>query len=132
LEAIAAYAADVGDLSKAVEKDFAFGNNACHAITPQWNTRRYIGTYLADRAALFEGTAREKVQEAATRYHDAYGAWVVFDDQLGQRFVHKYGGNQAEGWADPARRTKGSEAISAALEHERAAVALLRDILTRW
>jgi hypothetical protein len=129
-EAIAAYAEDVGDLSKTVEKDFTFGNNACHAITPQWGTRRYIGTYLANRAALFEGSARERMQEAADRYHDAHAAWVVFDDQLGQRFVHKHGGVQKEGWADPARRAEGSAAIYAALEHEKAAVASLREALS--
>jgi hypothetical protein len=128
--AIAAYAADLADLSKTLEEDFGFGNNACHAITPQWNTRRYIGTYLADRADLFEGAAREKVQEAAARYYDAYEAWVVFDELLGQRFVHQHGGEQKEGWADPARRAKGSDAVYAALEHEKAAVAALRAALT--
>ena len=129
-EAIAAYAADVGDLAKTVEKDFTFGNNACHAITPQWNTRRYIGAYLADKAVLFEGDARERMQKAADCYYDARAAWVVFDEQLGQRFVHKFGGNQAEGWADPARRAKGAAAIITALEHEKAAVVLLREALS--
>jgi hypothetical protein len=129
-EAIAAYAADVGDLSKTVEEDFTFGNNACHAITPQWGTRRYIGAYLADKAALLKGAARERIQEAAARYHDAHAAWIVFDEQLGQRFVRKYGGKQAGGWADPARRGKGSAAIYAALEHEKAAVASLREALS--
>jgi hypothetical protein len=129
-EAIAAYAADVDDLAKTVEDDFAFGNNACHAITPQWGTRRYIGAYLADRAALFEGAARERMQEAAARYHDAHAAWVIFDEQLGQRFVRKHGAVQSEGWADPARREKGSSAICAALEHEKAAVDSLRKALS--
>jgi hypothetical protein len=129
-EAIAAYAADVGDLSKTVETDFTFGLNACHAITPQWGTRRYIGTYLADRAALFEGTVRERIQDAAARYHDAHAAWVAFDEQLGQRFVHKHGGDQDEGWADPVRRSKGSAAVYAALEHEKAAVDLLCQALS--
>lgn len=46
LEAIAAYARDLGDMSLTVEKDFDWGNNACHAITPQWNTRRHIAVYL--------------------------------------------------------------------------------------
>jgi hypothetical protein len=113
-----------------LEKDFTFGNNACHAITPQWETRRYIGDYLASKAALFQGSAGERMQEAAARYHDAHAAWVVFDEQLGQRFVRKYGGKQAEGWADPARRAKGSAAIYAALEHEKAAVASLREALS--
>ena len=46
LDAIAAYARDLGDMSLTVEKDFDWGNNACHAITPQWNTRRHIAVYL--------------------------------------------------------------------------------------
>jgi hypothetical protein len=129
LEAIAAYAVDVGDLSKTVEKDFAFGNNGCHAITPQWNTRRYIGVYLAERAPLLAAGARELVQEAAAHYHDAHAAWVVFDEQLAQRFVRQYGGDQDQGWADPAQRTKGSATIYAALEHERAALAALPEAL---
>jgi len=129
-QAIAAYAADVADLSKTVEQDFTFGNNACHAITPQWNTRRYIGEYLANKAPLFEGPTQECMQAAAARYHDAHAAWVVFDEQLGQRFVHEYGGNQDEGWADPARRAKGSAAVYAALDHEKAAVASLREALS--
>ena len=58
LEAIAAYAGDVGELSRTLKKDFTFGNNACHAITPQWVTRRYIARFLEDRAPLFEGHAR--------------------------------------------------------------------------
>jgi hypothetical protein len=129
-EAIAAYASDLGDLSKTVEKDFTFGNNACHAITPQWGTRLYISTYLADRAKLFGGTARERIQEAARRYHDAWASWVVFDELLGQRLVKKYGGEQKEGWADPDRRAKGSAAVYTALEHEKAAVALLSQTLS--
>lgn len=129
-EAIAAYAADVGDMSKTVEQDFTFGNNACHAITPQWNTRRYIGEYLAGKAALFGGATRERMQKAAVHYREAHAAWVVFDEQLGQRYVHKHGGVQQEGWADPARRGKGSAAIYAALEHEKAAVASLREALS--
>ncbi len=129
-EAIAAYAADVGDLSKTVEKDFTFGNNACHAITPQWGTRRYIGAYLAEKAPLFEGPTQERIQEAAGRYREAHASWVVFDEQLGQRYVHQYGGVQAEGWADPARRGVGSAAIYAALDHEKAAVTALRQALS--
>jgi hypothetical protein len=129
-EAIAAYAADLGDMSKTVEEDFTFGNNACHAITPQWGTRRYIGDYLADKAALFQGVVVERMREAAARYHDAHAAWIVFDDQLGQRFVRKHGGKQEEGWADPERRAKGSDAVYAALEHEEAAVASLREALS--
>jgi hypothetical protein len=117
-------------MSKTVEEDFTFGNNACHAITPQWGTRRYIGDYLADKAALFEGVVVERMREAAARYHDAHAAWVVFDDQLGQRFVRKHGGKQEEGWADPERRAKGSDAVYAALEHEKAAVAALRGALS--
>jgi len=112
------------------EEDFTFGNNACHAITPQWGTRRYIGAYLADKAALYEGAARERMREAAARYHDAHASWIVFDEQLGQRFVRKHGGKQEEGWADAARRAKGSAAIYAALEHEKAAIAALREALS--
>ena len=129
-EAIAAYAADVGDLSKTLKDDFTFGNNACHAITPQWGTRRYIGAYLADRVGLFDGVARERIEEAAARYHDTHAAWIAFEDQLGQRFVHKHGGNQEEGWAAPARRAKGSAAIYATLERERATVASLREAVS--
>jgi hypothetical protein len=104
-EAIAAYAADVGDLHKTVEADFTFGNNACHAITPQWGTRRYIGAYLADKAALLKGAARERMQEAAARYHDAHAAWVVFDEQLGQRFVQSTAASNRV--AGPTRRAAG-------------------------
>lgn len=128
-EAIAAYAADLGDMTKTVTEDFTFGNNACHAITPQWGTRRYMGAYLADKAPLFEGPARQRIEGAARHYRAAHDAWVVFDEQLGQRYVHKYGGKQEEGWADPARRQKGSAAVYAALEHEKAAVAALRQAL---
>ena len=55
---------------------------------------------------------------------------LIDDEQLGQRFVHKHGGVQGEGWADPARRAKGSAAICAALEHEKAAVVSLREALS--
>jgi hypothetical protein len=128
-EAIEAYAGDLGDLCKTLEGDFTFGNNACHAITPQWNTRGYIGAYLADRASLSEGAARTGVEEAAAHYRDAHASWSLFDKLLGQRYVHEHGGDQRVGWADPDRRKRASQAVYSALEHEKAAVVALREAL---
>jgi hypothetical protein len=131
LEAIEAYARDLSDMSLTVEKDFDWGNNACHAITPQWTTRRHIATYLAQQAALFEEPARAHILEAASGYEAADAAWIVFDEQLGQRFVNQYGGKQKEGWADAERRKKGSNAVYRALANERAALAALSEALAK-
>jgi len=129
-EAIEAYASDIGDTAKTLEEDFVFGNNACHAITPQWTTRRYIAAYLEDRSALFDDPARSHILEAAARYRDADASWTLFDELLGQRYVHKHGGDQKVGWADPECRKKASAGIYAALEHEKAAVVALRAALS--
>ena len=131
LEAIEAYARDLADMSLAVEEDFDWGNNACHAITPQWTTRRHIGAYLERQAALFGGPARAHILEAASGYKAADAAWTVFDEQLGQRFVRRYGGKQEEGWADPERRRRGSDAVYQALEYEKAALVALGAALGR-
>ena len=126
LEAIEAYARDLADMSLTVEEDFDWGNNACHAITPQWTTRRHIRAYLERQAPLFGEPARAHVLEAASGYKAADAEWTVFDEQLGQRFVNKYGGDQTEGWADPERRKKGSDAVYQALGYEKTALAALR------
>lgn len=128
-EAIEAYARDLGDRSKTLEDDFTFGNNGCHAITPQWNARAHIGTYLAARASLFETPARASVERAAAHYRDAHASWAVFDDMLGQRYVRKHGGDQSVGWADAGRRTRASRAVYSALAEEKEAVAALREAL---
>jgi hypothetical protein len=129
LEAIEAYASDIGDVTKTLEEDFVFGNNACHAITPQWTTRRYIAAYLEERSRLYADPARSHILEAAGHYHDAYASWTLFDELLGQRYMHRYGGDQEVGWADPERRQRASAGVYAALEHEKAAVAALRTAL---
>jgi len=132
LEAIEAYASDLGDLSKTLENDFTFGNNGCHAITPQWNARGHIGAYLADRAPLFPGAARSAVEEAAVHYHDAHASWTAFDELLGQRYVRKHGGDQRIGWADAECRKRASQAVCSALEQEKAAIAALRRARRPW
>ena len=129
LAGIEAYAADLGDLSKTLESDFTFGNNACHAITPQWNARGCISFYLAKNSALYEGAIRDLIVQAAVQYRDAYHSWVEFDELLGQRYVNRDGGKQAVGWADPERRKKASAAVYEALKYEKAAIATLRETL---
>ena len=129
LEAIEAYGRDLADMSLTVEKDFDWGNNACHAITPQWTTRRHIGAHLEQRAALFSEPARARILQAAAGYRAADAAWTVFDEHLGQRYVHVFGGKQGEGWADPERRGRGSDAVDQALEHERTALTALRQAI---
>jgi hypothetical protein len=128
-EGIEAYASDLGDLSRTLEEDFTFGNNGCHAITPQWNARGHIGEYLAERATLFCGAARAAMEQAAAHYRDVHASWTVFDDLLGQRYARRHGGDQAVGWADGARRREASQAVYRALEYERAAIAALRRAL---
>jgi hypothetical protein len=132
LEAIEAYARDLSDMSLTVEKDFDWGNNACHAITPQWTTRRHIGTYLERQAVLFDAPVQTHILDAASSYRAADAAWIVFDEQLGQRYVSRDGGKQAEGWANPQRRKAGSDAVYQALAHERAALAALTKALDRF
>jgi len=131
LQAIEAYARDLADMSLTVEQDFDWGNNACHAITPQWTTRRHIGAYLERHAALFDSPVRAPILAAASSYRAANASWIVFDEQLGQRYVSRDGGKQAEGWANPQRRKAGSDAVYQALKHERAALAALAKALDR-
>ena len=116
-------------MSLTVEEHFTWGNNACHAITPQWTTRRHIGAYL-ERAAPILGTdARSQIPRAADLYRAADAAWIRFDELLGQRFVHVHAGKQNVGWADPARRKEAADAVYLALGHEEAAIASLRRAL---
>lgn len=115
-EAVAAYANELGDLSKTLETEFTLGNRPGHAITPQWNARGYIGAYPADRASLFGGAARIRVETAAAHYRNEYASWTAFDEHLGQRYVHKHGGDQRVGWADAEHRTGASQAVYSALD----------------
>jgi len=121
LAAIEAYAGDIGDMSLTVENDFQWGNNCCHSITPQWNSRRYVAAYLEQKAELL-GPAQESVKAAAAHYREADAAWAIFDEQLGQRYVNRDEGDQSVGWAEEGRRRRGAAAIYRALEHEKAAI----------
>ena len=127
--AIEAYAHDLGDISLTVEGDFQWGNNACHAITPQWTSRRHIAAYLREKAPLFERSFAAQMAAAAAEYDGFCAAWERYDELLGQRFVHRHGGDQTAGWASIERRKAGSQAVYQAAAHERGAVAEISQAL---
>jgi len=124
LEAIEAYARDLGDMSLTEEGDFDYGNNGGHTTAPQWKSRRFIASYLAQKVGLFE-SARSSIEAAAAHYRDAHAAWVVFDEHLGQPI----GGRGPGDWTDEGTRKRGSAAVYEALEHEKAGIDSLREAL---
>lgn len=129
LEAIEAYARDLADTSCTVENTFEPGYNGCHAITPQWTSRRHIAAYLRANVARFPEATRSHLRAAADGYAAAHAAWVPYDEQLGQRLVRRDGGDAMAAWVSAANRRAGSTAVAEALAHETSAVAALREAL---
>jgi hypothetical protein len=130
LAGIAAYAADIADTSK--RGDYIAGPwRGCHAINPLWTARRLPPVYLRRAAREFDGQARQHVLAAADRYAAAYEAWQEWNRRLGGAVT---GGEDADGtpptaWDSPDARAAGAAAVRQALEHERAAVAAIKEAL---
>ena len=115
--AIDAFAEDIANLDVKA-KDFAGGWLGCHAIYPQWTTRRHTAAWLRKVAPRLPEAARPHVERAAEAYDKAHGAWLKWESFLGDRDHNSFRG----AWDDPDHRTKGAEAVREAARHERAAV----------
>ncbi len=111
-----------------MDPDFDFGNNACHAICPQWNTRRFIARYLEKNMHLMP-SGQEGIREAVKHYRDADTAWITFDELLGQRHSDTYGDKFGDPWLNAECRKGASQAVYAAMAHEQAAVDSLRETI---
>ena len=117
LRAIDAFATDIADLDVKA-KDFAGGWLGCHAIYPQWTTRRHTAAWLRKVAPRLPEAARPHVLKAAEAYELAHKAWLTWESLLGDREHNAFRG----AWDDPDHRTRGAEAVREAARHERAAV----------
>ncbi len=118
LAGIEAYAADCADVR--TYEDWS----ACHDINPQWTLRNSTAAYLGGVAAgqSFPVQVTSRIATAAEHYRAAYEDWREFHRQLA------YDAPEGAG-KDPERRAAGAAAVRRALEHERAAVAELREAL---
>jgi len=134
LRAIEQYASDVADVShdmqddRETNKDTCFFERGwgCYAIYPQWTARECTGRYLDQAAKLFDTAAGKHIRSAAGSFHAVYGAWKTWEEHLGRS--EKFG-EYDERWADPKHRRAGNEAVLSALEHERAAIAFVKQAL---
>lgn len=134
LAALEQYAADIADLSKALQNDGGTNRDTCHfdrgwccyAVYPQLTARECTGQYLDSAAEHFEGAPATLLRRAAGRYHQAFGHWREWEKHLGRddRF-----GTGDERWADPSHRDAGQRAVLASLDEERRGIDLLREAL---
>ena len=132
IDGVAAYAADLADLSKsgAVEEQggyFQGGWRGCHNVMPQMSGRPAAAAYLKKVVPLFAEDARSHLEAAAAAYEKATDAWRVYDRQLGRALK---GMPHDEAWQDPEHRRAGAAAVREAADHERDAIAAVKSVLT--
>lgn len=125
LAGIKAYAEDVADIDAKPKESFKeTAWLGCHAINPQWMARNSTAVYLARLAGTkaLPDEVNQHLLAASREYKAAYTAWQKFYQQLG----HAAPDNA---WNTKRHRRAGAIAVHEALQHERAAIEELKEVL---
>jgi DNA-binding transcriptional MerR regulator len=129
LEGLEAYAADVGDVSKAGKPGEYFydGWLGCHAIYPQISGRASAAVYLErlGKSGIFPEAGNARVLAAAKSYGDARAAWGEYEKHLGNEETAE----ASDSWMVEEHRLAGAAAIRQAIEHEKMAIDQVQQVL---
>ena len=122
------FARDVGDTDKSPD-DFDGGWIGCHAIAPQYQSRRCTSSYLEGVAELFDDEARVQVLDAVGEYQQAIAAWQEWENVLGVGSGDSDLDSLKKVWANADNRRAGAALVRKAARHEAAAVDVITSVL---